>query len=93
MIKNAKNERGTATKKKIESFIFWAGTLLWSLLFLVLIAVYFKSGVTRSEILATIKYQFVCLVVAIFNCPLVPAPFWVRVVAFGGGIFILETGI
>jgi FtsH-binding integral membrane protein len=91
--KKVKSERIKAIEKKVELFIFWGATGLWSLLFLILITVYFRTGVTQAEILSTIRYQAVCLVVAICNCPLMSLNFWVRTLVFGGGVFLLEVGV
>jgi hypothetical protein len=61
--------------KRIESFLFWALSILIMLLGLILTSTYFRSEVTQHEILAAIRFQIVCFVAAIFCCPATPIPF------------------
>lgn len=91
--RKVRSARRITIEKNIELFLLWGSSAAWIALFLLLMTVYFKTGVTQNEIRSAIRYQLVSVFVAIFMCPLVQFPMWVRTIVFGLGLWVLEVGI
>jgi hypothetical protein len=91
--KPVKSALRIAIEKNIELAILWGSSFTWSLLFLLLITVYFRAGITQAEIMTAIRYQLIAIAVAICMCPLVQFPLWFRLLVFGTGLFLIEVGV
>lgn len=90
--RKVKSQKRIAIERNIELGILWGSTALWSLLGLIFTWVYFKTGVTQAEIVLAIRYQIIAFAVAISMCPLVPFPYWFRLIVFGAGLLAIEMG-
>jgi hypothetical protein len=90
--RKVKSQKRIVIERNIELGILWSSTALWSLLGLIFTWVYFKTGVTHAEVVLAIRYQVIALSVAISMCPLVPFPYWFRLIVFGLGLVMLEVG-
>jgi hypothetical protein len=91
-VRKVKSQRRIAIERNIELGILWISTVLWGLFGLIFIWVYFKPGVTHAEVVLAVRYQIIAFAVAISMCPLVPFPYWFRLIVFGLGLVMLEVG-
>lgn len=68
-----KSPERIALEKRIESFIYWALSILIAILGLILTSAYF---IPNTSVLVVFRYQLVILTTALFCCPLTPIPAW-----------------